>query len=60
MDIAKILELAEDIVFSKTGKHLDHLQKTVLKGTVQGQTYLEIAKDNGFSESYIKNVGHEL
>ena len=60
MDIAEILELAEDIVFSKTGKHLDRLQKTVLKGTVQGQTYLEIAKDNGFSESHIKNVGHEL
>ena len=60
MDIAEILELAEDIVFSKTGKHLDRLQKTVLKGTVQGQTYLEIAKNNGFSESHIKNVGHEL
>ena len=60
MDIAEILELAEDIVFSKTGKHLDRLQKTVLKSTVQGQTYLEIAKDNGFSESHIKNVGHEL
>ncbi|MFB2972337.1 ATP-binding protein [Aerosakkonema sp. BLCC-F183] len=60
MDIAEILELADDLVFSKTGKHLDRLQKTVLKGTVQGQTYPEIAKDNGFSESHVKNVGHEL
>ncbi|MFB2918778.1 NB-ARC domain-containing protein [Aerosakkonema funiforme] len=60
MDIAEILELADDLVFSKTGKHLDRLQKTVLKATIQGQTYPEIAKDNGFSESHVKNVGHEL
>jgi len=60
MDIAEVLELADSLVFSKTGKHLEHLQKTVLKGTVQGQTYLEIAKDNGFSESHVKNVGQEL
>ncbi|MBD2184760.1 AAA family ATPase [Planktothrix sp. FACHB-1355] len=60
MDIAEILELANNLIFSKTGKHLDRLQKTVLKGTIQGQTYSEIAKDNGFSESHVKNVGHEL
>ncbi len=56
----EVLELADSLVFSKTGKHLEHLQKIVLKGTVQGQTYPEIAKDNGFSESHVKNVGHEL
>ncbi|MFB2834320.1 NB-ARC domain-containing protein [Floridanema evergladense] len=60
MDIAEVLQLAEALVFAKTGKHLDHLQKTVLKGTIQGQTYSEIAQDNGFSESHVKNVGHEL
>lgn len=56
----EVLELADSLVFSKTGKHLEHLQKIVLKGTVQGKTYPEIAKDNGFSESHVKNVGHEL
>ena len=60
MDIAEFLELADSLVFSKTGKHLEHLQKTVLKGTIQGHTYLKIAKDSGFSESHVKNVGHEL
>ncbi len=56
----EVLELADSLVFAKTGKHLEHLQKAVLKGTIQGQTYLEIAKDNDFSESHAKNVGHEL
>lgn len=60
MDIAEVLELADTLVFSKTGKYLDHLQKTVLKGTIQDQTYPEIANENGFSESHVKNVGHEL
>lgn len=60
MDIAEFLELADSLVFSKTGKYLEHLQKTVLKGTIQGHTYLKIAKDSGFSESHIKNIGHEL
>lgn len=56
----EVLELADSLVFAKTGKHLEHLQKIVLKGTVQGQTYPEIAEDSGFSESHVKNVGHEL
>jgi hypothetical protein len=60
MDVEDILKQAESLVFAKTGKQLEHLQKTVLKGTLQGQTYPEIAKENGFSESHVKNVGHEL
>ncbi|MCT7948178.1 ATP-binding protein [Ancylothrix sp. C2] len=60
MDIEEVLKQAEALVYAKTGKKLEHLQKTVLKGTIQGQTYPEIAKENGFSESHVKNVGHEL
>jgi len=60
MDVEDILKQAESLVFAKTGKKLEHLQKTVLKGTLQGQTYPEIAKENAFSESHVKNVGHEL
>lgn len=60
MDIEEVLTQAEALVFAKTGQKLEHLQKTVLKGTLQGQTYPEIARENGFSESHVKNVGQEL
>ena len=60
MDIEEVLKQAEALVYAKTGKKLEHLQKTVLKGTIQGQTYPAIAEENGFSESHVKNVGHEL
>ncbi len=60
MDIEEVLQQAESLVFAKTGKKLEHLQKTVLKGTIQGKTYPEIAKEHDFSESHIKNVGYEL
>lgn len=60
MNIEEVLKQAEALVFAQTGRKLEHLQKTVLRGTIQGQTYMEIAEESGFSESHVKNVGHEL
>ncbi|NEP80313.1 MAG: hypothetical protein F6K39_20385 [Okeania sp. SIO3B3] len=60
MNSTEVLELVDDLIFAKTGKHLEHLQKDVLKGTIEGKRYSDIAKDNGFSESHVKNVGQEL
>ncbi|NEP80312.1 MAG: ATP-binding protein [Okeania sp. SIO3B3] len=60
MNSTEVLELVDDLIFAKTGKHLEHLQKDVLKGTIEGKAYPDIAKDSGFSESHVKNVGQEL
>ncbi len=60
MNSIKFLELVDDLIFAKTGKHLEYLQKDVLKGTIESKTYSDIAKDSGFSESHVKNVGQEL
>ncbi|WP_293143006.1 ATP-binding protein [Okeania sp. SIO3I5] len=60
MNSTEVLELVDNLVFAKTGKHLEYLQKDVLKGTIEGKTYSDIAKDSGFSESHVKNVGKEL
>ncbi len=60
MNSTKVLELVDDLIFAKTRKHLDDLQKDVLTGTIEGKTYPDIAKDSGFSESHVKNVGQEL
>ncbi|NEQ72262.1 MAG: AAA family ATPase [Okeania sp. SIO2C9] len=60
MNSTEVLELVDDLIFAKTGKHLEDLQKDVLKGTIEGKTYSDIAEDSGFSESHVKNVGQEL
>lgn len=50
MDVQEILKLADKLVFSKTGKHLEYLEEAILRGTIQGQKYSQIAEDSHLSE----------
>ncbi|MEG3932238.1 MULTISPECIES: ATP-binding protein [unclassified Microcoleus] len=60
MNIKEMLKLADEIVFAKTGQHLDDLQAAVLRGTLQRETYKHIAKKFECSESSVRKVGSEL
>ena len=60
MNLKEMLNLADRIVFEKTGQHLDDLQAAVLRGTLQRETYGHIAKDFDCSESRVRNAGSEL
>ncbi len=60
MKLEEVLRIADEIVFTKTGQHLDDLQAAVLRGTLQRETYKEIAKDFDCSESRVREVGAEL
>ena len=60
MNLKEVLKLADEIVFTKTGQHLDDLQEAVLQGTLQRETYKEIAKSFDCSESRVREVGAEL
>ena len=60
MDIQEVLKLADEIVFAKTGKHLNHLQEGILRGTWQRQKYPEIAKTCYRSEAHVKKVASKL
>ncbi|MEG3862646.1 NB-ARC domain-containing protein [Microcoleus sp. herbarium12] len=60
MSLKEALKLADKIVFEKTGEHLDDLQEAVLQGTVQRDTYKQIAKKFDCSESSVRKVGSEL
>ncbi len=55
-----MLKLADDLVFTQTGKHLDYLQETILQGTLNGQTYSEIAEGTYASEGHVRDRGAEL
>ena len=60
MDVQEVLKLADDIVFAKTGKHLNHLQEGILRGTWQRHKYPEIAKTCYRSEAHVKKVAAKL
>jgi hypothetical protein len=60
MDIAEVLTLADELIFAKTGKHLDYVQEAILRGTLQDTTYTQIAQEVYSSPSHVRNVGSQL
>ena len=60
MDIAAVLKLADELLFTHTGEHLDYLQETILKGTLQDEKYAKIASDNHLSEGHVRDTASEL
>lgn len=60
MEITEVLKLADELVFTQTGKHLDYLQETILEGTLNGETYSEIAEGTYASAGHVRDTGAEL
>ncbi|NES69961.1 MAG: AAA family ATPase [Okeania sp. SIO2D1] len=60
MDIQEILNLADHLIFNKTGKHLDDLQQVILRGTFQGKKYSEIAQEFQCTNGHVRDVASEL
>jgi hypothetical protein len=60
MDIEEALDLADHLTFTSTGKHLDNLQKAILRGAWDNQKYKAIADSCHRSEKYVKEVGFKL
>lgn len=56
MDVEKVLEFTDALVFAKTGKHLSDLQRMLFRASWPGtrQHYDEIAKAYGYSVNYLK------
>ena len=60
MNLKVVLKLADEMVFAKTGQHLDNLQEAILRGTMQGEKYTKIAEEIHCNESYVRQVGSQL
>ena len=60
MTLDEMLKLTDDLVFAKTGQHLNDLQDKVVRGTIQGETYEKIAEDFHCNESYVRDIGAKL
>ena len=60
MNVQEALLFADDVVYRKTGQHLDDMQLGVVEGVLERKKYSEIAKDLKCTEGYVKDIGYEL
>lgn len=60
MDSREVLEFVNELVHTKTGKHLSDLQRGIIEGTLKRQKYSDIAKDYNCTTGHTKEVGYEL
>jgi AAA domain len=60
MNVTEVLQFVDQLVFERTGKHLDDVQMAVVKGSYEGETYNEIAENNHFNKSHVGDVGGDL
>ncbi len=60
MNLEEMLKLADELVLARTGKHLNNLQETILRGTWEDKDYKEIAKAANRLEERVREVGSDL
>ena len=60
MTVNKALQYVDRLIVEKTGKHIDNLQKAVIEGTWQRQTYENIAQEHHVTKNHVGDVGYEL
>jgi hypothetical protein len=60
MDVNEVLQLVDRLVVKQTGKHLDNVQKAIVQGTWDKESYEQIAEKCHVSKNYVADVGSEL
>jgi hypothetical protein len=60
MEPKEILQMADHLMFTKMGRHLDDLQQTILQGTLEGKKYAQIADQYGYAHGYVRESASEL
>ncbi len=60
MDTHQVLEFVDKVVYAKTGKRLNDLQRGIIEGTLKQQKYAEIADTYRLTQGHVKDVGYEL
>ncbi|WP_017292485.1 hypothetical protein [Geminocystis herdmanii] len=60
METEDLINYLDELLLSQTGKHLDNLQLSILKGVLNGQKYADIAEDYHCSNDHAKDKAYEL
>lgn len=60
MEIQEALRWTDELIFARTGKHLDSLQRAILEGAWEGKGYKEIAEKYHCSGDHVKKSASEF
>lgn len=60
MELKEVLRFADNVVLTKTGKHLNDLQRDILEETLQGSKYNVIADKHECTVNYVREVAATL
>ncbi len=60
MNVNQVLQFVDRLVVERTGKHLDDVQRAVVEGTWERQTYDDIAQKCYVTKNHVGDVGAEL
>ncbi len=60
MNVNQVLQFVDRLVVERTGKHLDDVQRAVVEGTWERQTYDDIAQKCHVTKNHVGDVGAEL
>ena len=60
MTVTEILQFVDNLVFTKTDKHLDDLQRKIIEELFNGKTYKQIANIYDYDEGYIGDESRNL
>ncbi|WP_017292705.1 hypothetical protein [Geminocystis herdmanii] len=60
METQELINYLDELLVSQTGKHLDNLQLSILKGVLNGQKYADIAEEYCCTNGHTKDKAYEL
>jgi hypothetical protein len=60
INLDQLTQYIDQLVYSKTGKHLNTVQISILEGVLEEKNYEQIATQSLWSEAHVKTVGAEL
>lgn len=60
MDVTEVLKYLDELMFAQTGKHLDSLQRAIIKGVLNGRKYADIAKEYRCTRGHAKDEAYAL
>lgn len=60
MNNCEVLKFVDEVMYAKTGKRLNNLQREVIIGILKKQKYADIAEAYGCSHGHAKDVAYEL
>lgn len=60
MNTQDLVSYLDELLFSKTGRHIDTLQVAILRGVLNGQKYADIAQEYNCSKGHVKDEAYKL